>query len=287
MKTLKETDLQIGDILIFEDNPCDKKAFLKLVIKLKFKKAFYHILHYLIAWFDPGKEGKNYRNIYHAAIWGKVDVNRDNNNAVLEKEVVVQAGAEGIHYATIADTLKHKQVMNLYVCRYKNSSEDFQQNIEKATKDFYKIKGSYSFETAWLLSAICSLRYTSGTLHKLLVKHFYSTKLADAFVEIILKLLNDYQNKHQREMVACSPLVAMIYKNAGYELSVNVFETLENRNLPEFNVNLEDNREELETLTSLSSSQFKEFPTLKETLVTPRQLLESPDVELVGVLHHK
>ncbi|MFT4603171.1 MAG: hypothetical protein ACI857_003358 [Arenicella sp.] len=33
-----------------------------------------YLLVYLIPWFDSGKEGENYKNIYHAAIWGNVDI---------------------------------------------------------------------------------------------------------------------------------------------------------------------------------------------------------------------
>lgn len=114
----------------------------------------------------------------------------------------------------------------------------------------------------------------------------YSTDLADFFVTQVLNLLNDYQKKHQREMVACSPLVAMMYQNAGYELNVNVFELPSVKKEPKLNINFEENKEKLLKLSKLSTNSLDDFPPIKETLVTPRQLFESPDVELVGVMPH-
>ncbi|WP_418510310.1 hypothetical protein [Corallibacter sp.] len=57
MKKLKESDLQIGDILIFEDFHFNPLTFLEKCRDGK-KEAFYYLLHYLIAWFDPGKKVK-------------------------------------------------------------------------------------------------------------------------------------------------------------------------------------------------------------------------------------
>ncbi|WP_347172607.1 hypothetical protein [Polaribacter uvawellassae] len=282
MKKLKESDLQIGDILIFEDFHFNPLTFLEKCRDGK-KEAFYYLLHYLIAWFDPGKEGENYRNIYHAGIWGNVDIHLHNKEAHSSfQDCVVQAGGNGIGIATLNDTLAHEAVMNVYVCRLKNRPVNFHQEINQSIRNFYKTKGHYSFETAWLLAAICSLRYTKGTLHKLIADYFGNDQ-ANYIVEQILYHINEFNNLNQKDMVACSPLVAMMYKNAGYELAVNVFEVFKNDELtlPNFSLN-ELHKNFITNMSSISEN----WPPIKETVVTPRQLLESPDVELIGYLPH-
>lgn len=282
MKKLKKADLQIGDILIFEDFHFNPLTFLEKCSVGK-KDAFYYLLHYLIAWFDPGKEGENYRNIYHAGIWGNVDIHLHKKGVHSSfEDCVVQAGGNGIGIASLKDTLAHEAVMNVYVCRLKNRSANFHQEINQSIRNFYKTKGHYSFETAWLLAAICSLRYTKGTLHKLISGYFGDNK-ANYIIEQILFHINEFNNQNQRTMVACSPLVAMMYKNAGYELAVHVFEAFKNDELQTPKFSLEELHKNLITNTSSTSENW---PPIKETVVTPRQLLESPDVALIGYLPH-
>lgn len=283
MKILKESDLEIGDILIFEDYDFNNDELINNFNESGFKGAFYYLLHYLIAWFDPGKEGKNYKNIYHAAIWGNVDINRDNNSTPLLKNCVVQAGTNGIGYATLKETLTHKTVMNVYVCRLKEKTSYFETDINKSIRDFYKEKGYYSFKTAWLLAIICSMRYTKGQVFRLLEKYLHSKIAAKYVVKMILDSINEYSNHNQRKMVACSPLVGMMYKNAGYELPVNVFELWQDNKFPHPLFDLKNLEEKL-PLTSYNEND--EWPTIKETIVTPRQLMESPAVEMIGILKH-
>lgn len=280
LKELTESDLQVGDILIFEDYNFDLQKFGDLLYCFNFKGVFDYLLHYLIAWFDPGKEGHQYKNIYHAGVWGKVNRNRDSKEPFFQK-CVVQAGGDGISSATLEAMLKHPTVMNIYVCRYKKKDANFEENINTSIQNFYAKKGKYSYKTAWLLAVICSLRYTKGTLHKLLIRWFFFTNIANYIVEKILFYINQYNNKHQREMVACSPLVAMMYKNANYELPVYVFQSLKPE-MPEPKFNLKGLAEKLPLQTTISDND--EWPVIKETVITPRQLMESPDVKMVGVL---
>ena len=176
--------------------------------------------------------------------------------------------------------------MNVYVCRLKEKTTNFSDEINKSIREFYKEKGHYSFKTAWLLAAICSLRYSKATLHQLLKKRFGSF-IANYIVKMILDSINEYNNHHQRDMIACSPLVAMMYKNANYELSVNVFESFLGKNLPEPNFNLNGLEEKLRELNLANSENSNDWTPIKETVVTPRQLLESPDAELIGYLPHQ
>lgn len=283
-KELKESDLQIGDILIFEDFNFDADKLLEKIEEGGAKGAFYYLLHYLIAWFDPGKEGDNYKNIYHAAVWANVDINRDNEKAPKFEDCVVQAGTTGIGYATFDATMSHETVMNVYVCRKKVRPESFETEINESVRDFYKEKGHYSFETAWLLSAICSLRYSTGSLRKFLQAHYGIVK-AELIVSLLLWEINNYNKHHQKDMVACSVLVAMMYKNAGYELPVHVFEAI-NAELPSPKFDLSE-FDDNELLQAVNNEKLGDWPALKETVVTPRQLMESPDVEVVGVLRHQ
>ena len=151
--------------------------------------------------------------------------------------------------------------MNVYVCRLKEKTTNFSDEINKSIREFYKEKGHYSFKTAWLLAAICSLRYSKATLHQLLKKRFGS-------------FIANY-------------IVKMMYKNANYELSVNVFESFLGKNLPEPNFNLNGLEEKLRELNLANSENSNDWTPIKETVVTPRQLLESPDAELIGYLPHQ
>ena len=288
MQQLQESDLQLGDILIFEDFNFDKGKLWDKYWEGGVKGAFYYLLHYLIAWFDPGKEGENYRNIYHAGIWGNVDINRGTNLPPKFKNCVVQAGPNGIGYASLEDTLEHETVMNVYVCRLKKhkQKEDFHKKINESIREFYKEKGAYSFKTAWLLAVICSLRYDKGTLHKVLTNRF-GKWIANFIVDQVLFFINEYSNHHQRDMVACSPLVAMMYKNADHELAVHVFEALQKLELSAPQFNLEELESELKKINLANTDDAKNWPAIKETVVTPRQLLESPDVRQIGFFPHK
>ncbi len=282
MKELKKSDLEIGDILIFEDFDF---RYTKLWEKWKkggLSGVFYYLLHYLIAWFDPGKEGANYKNIYHAGIWGNVDVNRDKELPPSFEDCVVQAGTGGIGHASFQGTMEHETVMNVYVCRLKDQTPNFHNEINEAIREFYKVKGHYSFKTAWMLSAICSMRYTKGAIFEMIESRF-GTKVARFIVREILRKINEYNDHHQRDMVACSPLVAMMYKNAGHELPVHVFELNQDQSLPSPKFDLTELEKELESSTDNLDG---DWPPIKETVVTPRQLLESPAVELKGVIRH-
>lgn len=283
MKQLKESDLEIGDILIFEDYDFDEDKLYKHWKKNGLEGVFDYLLHYLIAWFDPGKKGANYKNIYHAGIWGNVNPTRNNKNPKY-KNCVIQAGGKGIGAASLKAMLEHETVMNIYVCRLKKRTPSFKNDINNSIRNFYKEQGKYSYKTAWLLAVICSLRYSKGVLHKLLVKTFRFSIVANFIIKMILKSINDFSDKNQREMVACSPLVAMMYKNAGYELPVNVFELLNNNELPKPNFNLKGLENRLPLTSSINT---EEWPAIKETVVTPRQLMESPAVDIIGVLKHQ
>ena len=284
MRELKKSDLQIGDILIFEDFDFQASKLKKNFDKNGFKGAFYYLLHYLIAWFDPGKEGNNYRNIYHAGIWGNVNVNRDKELPPSFEDCVVQAGTSGIGHASLEATLSHETVMNVYVCRLKEKTDNFETEINDSVREFYKVKGHYSFKTAWLLAVICSLRYSKGTLRKLLRKRF-GYLAAHYMVKAILDQINEYNDHHQRDMVACSPLVAMMYKNAGHELPVKVFQVLQDHEEVEPKFDLDEIKDDLDEL--LTTDDSDEWPPIKETVVTPRQLMESPAVEVIGVMKHR
>lgn len=281
MKELKESDLEIGDILIFEDFDFDEDKLEKHWNENGFEGAFDYLLHYLIAWFDPGKEGDNYKNIYHAGIWGNVNIQRDKNNP-LYKNCVVQAGGKGIGAASLKAMLTDDTVMNIYVCRFKKSTPTFRKDINAAIQNFYAKQGHYSDTTAWLLAVICSLRYSSGILHELLVDYFKLERNVDFIVELILILINDYNDKHQREMVACSPLVAMMYRNAGYDIPVKTFELLNNK-LPKPNFDITGF---LKKLPFTAKAKTRDLTSIQQTVVTPRQLMESPTVEVIGVLRH-
>lgn len=282
MKTLTKEDLQIGDVLIFEDFDFNYTKFRDHVWEDGIKGGADYLLHYMIAWFDPGKEGADYRNIYHAAIWANVDRARDKS---IYEDCVVEAGKKGIISASLKETLTHPQVMNVYVCRKKDKPAGFEQKINESVRLLYAKQGYYSFETAWLLAVICSMRYTEGTLFKILEKQL-GTWQARLFSLAILELINQYNDGHQRDMVACSTLVAMMYKNAGFELPVHVFQAIAKQGLVKPKIDLSPiNQKEFESQLAVDIS--KPWPELKETIVTPRQLMESSDLTLVGVLPHQ
>ena len=282
MKVLKESDLEIGDILIFEDFDFNEEKLNNHWNEKGFEGVFDYLLHYLIAWFDPGTKGDNYKNIYHAGIWGNVNTKRDKNNPTY-KNCIIQAGGNGIGAASLKAMLEHETVMNIYVCRFKKKTPTFKEDINSSIRALYSVQGQYSDTTAWLLAVICSLRYSKGILHELLANYFKLEKNVDFIVEMILLLINQYNNKHQRDMIACSPLVAMMYKNAGYEIPVKTFELLNNK-LPKPNFDIYSFLKK----TPISSEiKTEEFTSIKQTIVTPRQLMESSAVDIVGVLRHQ
>lgn len=286
MKKLTEADLQVGDILVFENKDF---SIIKLLDELqldydeldnaKRTHAAFYLLLYLIPWFDPGKEGANYKNIYHAAIWANIDLNRGGGAPNFQNRIV-QAGRSGIVSAEMSSTLKEDTVKAIYVYRRKQRNDEFAKNINVATRSFYNDTSiPYAYETAWLLAVICSLRYTDGQIHKILADKL-GKKVADLMVMFIRQLINDYNDEHQKEMVACSTLVAMIFKNAGYELHVGALRQNASIQIPkEFKL-------KTDLFSFYTSTQEKKLPSIKvsETVITPRQLAESTDVELVGYL---
>lgn len=286
MKKLAESDLQSGDILIFENQDFN---LIRLLDELrqdydeldnaKRTHAAFYLLLYLIPWFDPGKEGANYKNIYHAAIWANIDLNRG-SGALNFQNRIVQAGRSGIVSAEMPSTLKEDTVKAIYVYRRKQRNDEFAEDINVATRPFYNDTSiPYAYETAWLLAVICSLRYTDGQIHKILADKL-GKKVADLMVMFIRQLINDYNDKHQKEMVACSTLVAMIFKNAGYELHVDPLKQNASIQIPkEFKL-------KTDLFSFYTSTQENKLPSIKvsETVITPRQLAESTDVELVGYL---
>lgn len=283
MKELKELDLQLGDILIFENQDFDPIHFGELLLENQKTAAFYLLL-YLIPWFDPGDNPKKYKNIYHAAIWGNVDIFKGTNVKTPQFESkIVQAGTHGIGSDHLYDIITGSGVKNVYVYRRKLLPVEFYDAITTATRSFYnqnQIK--YSYSTAWLLAVICSLRYTDGTLHKLL-----EDKLGEAWANFIVKtivdLINIYQKEHEEQMVACSTLVAMIYDRAGYSITLKEKNKDKPLNIP---------TEIVDALKVIPAPKVKakEIPTISNVsnlTLTPRQLLESPDVELLGYFPFK
>ena len=289
MKELQKSDLQPGDILIFENQDFSFTEFYSLTPSIwnwndqeKWMPAAFYLLLYMIPWFDPGDDPKNYKNIYHAAIWGNVNVNRDEKSAPAEyDDRIIQAGPDGIVQDDLESTLTGHGVKNIYVYRHKNAGAKMHQKINDATRSFYDDTAiPYSYETAWLLAVICSLRYTDGALYEMLQEKL-GTKLATIMVGVIQELINRYNEDHQREMVACSTLVAMIYKDAGFALDFKPLEKDQPVAVPA-NLSLDPMKLRLE-------EKEPEVPKvgIKETVVTPRQLAESPDVVEVGFFPFK
>lgn len=282
MKELKESDLQVGDILIFENQDFDFTLFLKYYNKSKESAALYLLL-YMIPWFDPGDGPKNYKNIYHAAIWGNVNVNRGENKPVENLNRIVQAGTHGIDQAELDSTLKGSGVKNIYVYRFDKKDDDFENNINTQIRAFFDDTSiPYSYETAWLLAVICSMRYTDGELYTIL-KNKFGVGIAKFMVEFIQGLINSYNDNHQKEMVACSTLVAMIYKNANYPLKIKEIEKSKAVSIPiesnnNFFLDSEISEPKNKNLTNVS---------INETIVTPRQLFESESVKAVGYFPFK
>mgnify|MGYP000002860844 CR=1 FL=1 len=285
MKKLEETDLQIGDILIFENNDFSYEDFYNLTPKWneaydkeKWKPAAFYLLLYMIPWFDPGEDPKNYKNIYHAAIWGNVNVNRDEKNLPTENQNrIVQAGTHGIGQAELDATLRGPGVKNIYVYRYKGKDAAFQSNINTEIRKFYNNTSiKYSYETAWLLAVICSMRYSDGAMHKIL-KDKIGEWAANFMIGIIQDLIGQYSDDNQQEMVACSTLVAMIYKDAKFPLKIK--DSVKDQPL-DISLNF-DKIEEKSTIKELKDKNIPKV-TINNTVVTPRQLLESNSVEEVG-----
>ncbi len=278
MKELQKSDLQIGDILIYENQDFDQKTFDKLIEDGKWYNAAFYLLVYAIPWFDPGDDPKNYKNIYHAAIWGNVDVNRDEEGKAPEyKDTIVEAGPDGIVQDPLEETLVGPGVKNIYVYRYKDKKENFHNAINEHIRKFYDDTSiPYSYETAWLLAVICSMRYDDGALFEILKQHMAEWK-ARAMLFFITTIINSYNNNHQKKMVACSTLVAMIYKNAGCPLKIKEF--VKN---PKLHIPIDLSAMKEKELPMQHEKKTFEKVTFSETVVTPRQLLESSSVELVG-----
>lgn len=282
MKELQKSDLQIGDILIYENQDFDQKVFDQLIEDGNWYNAAFYLLLYAIPWFDPGEDGENYKNIYHAAIWGNVDVNRDEEKAPEYLDTIVEAGPDGIVQDSLEETLVGPGVKNIYVYRYKDKNENFHHGINEHIRKFYDDTTiPYSYETAWLLAVICSMRYDDGALFDVLKQHMDEWK-ARAMVFFITTIINSYNEDHQKKMVACSTLVAMIYKNAGYTLKIKEFVKDPKPHVPvDFSA-----MKGKEVLMQQKHNELKRI-TLSETVVTPRQLFESSSVELVGYFPFK
>ena len=285
MKKLKESDLQIGDILIFENNNFSYDEFYNLTPswkeiddKEKWMPAAFYLLLYMIPWFDPGEDQQNYKNIYHAAIWGNINVNRDEKNQPIKnKNRIVQAGTGGIDKAELDATLKGFGVKKIYVYRFKNKTTNFENSINTQIRNFYNDTSiPYSYEAAWLLAVICSMRYSDGAIHQILTDKIGKLG-ADFMVGIILDLINKYSEDNQKEMMACSTLVAMIYKDAKFPLAIKDF-------VKDQPINIPLNFDEIEEKSALKKLKDTNLPkiTINETIVTPRQLFESTSVEEVG-----
>jgi len=286
MKELKESDLQIGDILIFENQDFSLLTFYELLPSMsemdnkeKLMPAAFYLLLYMIPWFDPGDDPKNYKNIYHAAIWGNINVHRGENRPVENLNRIVQAGTTGIDQADLKSTLKGFGVKNIYVYRYKDKPDHFEKNINAQIRYFYDdVSIPYSYETAWLLAVICSMRYSDGALYELLKNHI-GTWGANFMIGVIQDLINQYNNEHQKEMVACSTLISMIYKDASYPLTIKEVNKDKALHIP---IHFEgiSNKPKLRNLNNKITPKV----AINETVVTPRQLLESTSVKGVGYL---
>jgi hypothetical protein len=293
MKKLEESDLQIGDILIYENQDFDllklggmikdyyeeenpkKKEHKKMAVAM-------YLIVYMIPWFDPGDDPINYKNIYHAAIWGNVNINRDRMGAPVENaNTIVEAGPNGIVQESLEGTLEGPGVKNIYVYRFKEKKGNFQNVINKHIRSFYDdVSTPYSYETAWLLAVICSMRYSDGALYELLKEHI-GIWGADLMVDVIQDLINKYSKDHQKEMVACSTLVAMIYKNAGGPLAIEDVAKNQPLQIPT----------DIHTVVQKPTNTLKNknLPkiTTDRTVVTPRQLFESASVEAIGYFPYK
>lgn len=290
MKELEESDLQIGDILIFENDEFSYKKFYDLTPewdevydKEKWMPAAFYLLLYMIPWFDPGQDQQNYKNIYHAAIWGNINVNRDEKNQPIKnRNRIVQAGTKGIGKAELDATLKGFGVKKIYVYRFKDKTANFESSINTQIRNFYNDTSiPYSYEAAWLLAVICSMRYSDGAIHQILTDKIGKLG-ADFMVGIILDLISKYSEDNQKEMVACSTLVAMIYKDAKFPLAIKDLVKDQPLNIP---INF-DALKEKPALKELKDTNLPKI-IINETIVTPRQLLESTSVEEVGYFPYR
>lgn len=295
MRELNKSDLQIGDILIFEYpdfnwNEVEKiwedkeNKYKNLTEKLK--AIGWYLLHFAIPWCDPGKNPETYKNIYHAAIWGTIDIYRGSTLKQPNfQDRIVQAGTLGTGQASLEDTMKAPSVKNVYVCRHINKDKftDFEAKINKVIKEYYNDTSlKYSFETAWMLSVLCSLRYNTGTLYKILEKKCGKTK-ASLMVLSIITLVQYYAKYHKKDMIACSPLVADIYMDAKIPLKIDTLVTTKiNNELTSSDLDLDSwniNKKDIDIEIPLSVAN--------DTIVTPRQLMESESVEIIGYLPHQ
>lgn len=295
MRTLKKSDLQIGDILIFEypdfnwsevEKIWEDKEKKHKNLTEKLKAIGWYLLHYAIPWCDPGKNPETYKNIYHAAIWGNVDVYRGSTlKQPNYQNRIIQAGTRGTGQASLEETMKAASVKNVYVCRHVNKTKfvDFETQINTIIREYYNDTSlKYSFETAWMLSVLCSLRYNTGTLHKILDKKYGKTK-ASLMVLSIITLIQYYAKYHKKDMIACSPLVADIFMDAKIPLKIDTLvATRSNNELTLADLDLDSwniNKKDIDTEIPLSITN--------DTIVTPRQLMESESVEIVGYFCHK
>lgn len=288
MKELKESELQSGDILIYENQNFSWTRLYEEMDKDYQGKgdshahtAFYMLL-YMIPWFDPGKTPKDYKNYYHAAVWGTIRGEKDNSLTT----GVVGMGRSGIgiggQISTGGVTVKSIRV-------YRNNRLDFDPyKINDGLQYYYdqnkKKHIPYAYESAYFLAVLCSIRYKDGTLRSLIERQLGKGSIwVDFFYKLAIYIVNDYMSRHQEEMMVCSTLVSLAFKKAGFQLRVNDFESGKNKEqIAALDVHDKVPMEFQELLSAFPKAS--DFPDIEipETLVTPRQLFESPDVSLLG-----
>ncbi|MFY0591764.1 hypothetical protein [Roseivirga sp.] len=280
-KPIDISKLQPGDILIYENQDFNFDDFNKELDK-SYNNAAFYVLLYMIAWFDPGKDRLNYKNYYHAAVWGTIRGEKDNS---LTTGVVgigrsgISVGG-GIHAGAGVHMTKSIRVVRC------NKPEFDPFKLNDALQEFYNNRKHipYAYDSAYLLAILCTLRYKDGTLRELLEQQLgKDSAWIPFFYGLALYLVNEYMSRHQDSMVVCSTLVSMAYVNADCPLKVLDFESGGNLgsslllNLPS---DLPNRIQEMESKIA-GYSAFPDIP-IPDTLVTPRQLLESPDTFNLG-----
>ena len=116
----------------------------------------------------------------------------------------------------------------------------------------------------------------------MLVKKYGVTK-ATLLVVAITTLVQYYAKNHKKDMIACSPLVADIFMDAEIPLKTDTLVTTkEEDQLKSSDLDLASwniNEEEIDLDFPLSVTN--------DTMVTPRQLMESKSVKVIGYLPHE
>ncbi len=280
-RKLDVSELKPGDILIYENQNFNFTDLDNELTKGYDHAAFYMLL-YLIAWFDPGKDRLNYRNYYHAAVWGTI--RGEKNNSLTTG--VVGIGRSGISIGGKVHAGKGvPRTKSIRVVRC-DKPEFAPYKLNDALQQFYndRKKIPYAYDSAYLLAILCTLRYKDGSLRELLERQLgKDSPWIPFFYGMAIYLVNEYMSRHQDSMMVCSTLVSMAYVNADCPLRVYDFESGVNEasgfplDLPS---DLPGHIDEMESKIA-GYSDFPDIP-IPETLVTPRQLLESPDTYNLG-----